>query len=288
MPLSAFRFRPSRTVFYSPMPLRREPLVTNSYDDASQTVEVPALHPLAGDGRPLSGRILRLEIVILAAIIGFGYFASRALKQQDAFQEVSLSQNRSLLNLAVSVANGNVRVNGLTKSVKDVTATLAQSSSRIGEFSNQLGQRGNQIQVLNYRLQEVETALRRAQQVRSQVPDTTTSLTTSQPPSVSPVASLAGPHSHQMDASIPMPAGALGHQNSQGELDYWLITRTLPSGERFVKVEPYGTSSRGIEMHSMSDGTDYILTPRGDWLSATESDSRVAAVSPRRRQTHRR
>jgi hypothetical protein len=167
-----------------------------------------------------------------------------------------MSQNRALLNLAVSVANGNAKVNGLSQSVESVTAALAESSSKIGEFSSQLGQRETQIQDLNSRFQTMEVDLRKAQQVRWQANDTTASLPTTQPPSVSATGLLANSHSHRIDAWIPMPPGMLGHQNSQRELDYWLVTRALPSGERFVKVQPYGTSSFGVKVHSLEDGTD--------------------------------
>jgi hypothetical protein len=224
----------------------------------------------------------------MAAIIGFGFFSVRTLKQQEALREVGMSQNRALLNLAVSIANGNAKVNGLSQSVEAVTAALAESSSKIGEFSSQLGQRGNQIQNLNSRLQTMEVDLRKAQQVRWQANDTTASLPTTQPPSVSSTGLLANSHSHQIDAWIPMPPGTLGHQNSRGELDYWLVTRVLPSGERFVKVQPYGTSSFGVKVHNLEDGTDYTLTPKGEWVNAQDNDSQLITASPRHRRTHRR
>jgi hypothetical protein len=203
-------------------------------------------------------------------------------------QEGGLSQNRSLLNLAVSVANGNAKVYGLTQSVEAVTATLAQSSSKIGDVASQLGKRGNQIQDLNSRLQTVEIAFRKAQQAKLQANDTTMS-TTIQPPLVSPTASMTSSHSHRLDASIPMPAGTLAHQNRQGKLDYWLVARALASsGERLVRVEPYGTGSLGIKVHSLEDEVDYTLTPQGEWLSMPDNDGPLAAASPRRQRARRR
>jgi uncharacterized phage infection (PIP) family protein YhgE len=198
-----------------------------------------------------------------------------------------MSRDRALLNLAVSIANGNVKVNGLSQSIEALAAALAKSSSKIGDFSNQLGQRGNQIQALDSRLQTMEVTLRKAQQVRSQANDRAVSLTTTQPPSALPTALLANSHSHQIDASIPMPAGTLGHQNSQGELDYWLVFRVLPSGERAVKVKPYGTSSFGVKVHNIEDGRDYTLTPQGEWVNAPDNDNRLAFASPRHRRAHR-
>ena len=47
-----------------------------------------------------------------------------------------------------------------------------------------------------------------------------------------------------------------------------MVPRMLPSGERVVKVMPYGTNSLGIKVHSIDDGMDYILTPQGGWMEA--------------------
>lgn len=50
-----------------------------------------------------------------------------------------------------------------------------------------------------------------------------------------------------------------------------MVSRMLPSGERFVKVQPYGTNSLGIKVHSIDDGMDYILIPQGGWMEALGS-----------------
>ena len=287
-PVSNLRTKHHRPVLYRPICVPGEFPALEPREEPSWISDVPPLNRLAERDRPASGRILRLEIGILAAIIGFGFLSVRTLTQQEALRNLGMSQERALLNLALSVANGNAKVNGLSQSVESVTAALAESSSKIGEFSSQLGRRENQIQDLNSRLQTMEVDLRKAQQVRWHANDTTASLPTIQPPSVSSTELLANSHLHQIDASIPMPAGALGHQNSRGELDYWLVTRLLPSGERFAKVQPYGTSSFGVKVHSLEDGTDYTLTPEGDWVNAQDNHSPLVTASPRHPRTHRR
>jgi len=40
------------------------------------------------------------------------------------------------------------------------------------------------------------------------------------------------------------------------------------SGERYVKVLPYGTNGIGVKVHNMEDGADYIVTPQGGWTDA--------------------
>jgi hypothetical protein len=70
--------------------------------------------------------------------------------------------------------------------------------------------------------------------------------------------------------SIPMPINSVAHHNFQGEIDYWLVSRMLPSGERLVKVQPFGANSLGIKVHSIDDGMDYILTTQGSWMEALQ------------------
>ena len=193
---------------YSPIPLRAPFPVEDSRGEASQTPDASALDRSTESEPMLGNRLLRLELFVLAAIIGFGYFAWRTLKQENSLQEVSLSQDRSLLNLATSVAKGNVKVNGLTKSIEAVTASLAQSTSQIGEFSNELGQRQNEMQGLYTRLHSVEIAVRKSQQVKPQETDAITPLAMGHRPAASRAAPLSDPHTHEFDMSIPMPGGA--------------------------------------------------------------------------------
>src|SRR5438874_8510126 len=110
-----------RPSLYNPIRLQVAPPVDDgSYESATQISETPTLDRLTGTERPMRSRILRLEIFVLATLIGFSYFAWRTLKQEDALQQIGLSQDRSLQNLATSIANGNAKVKLLTESVQDV------------------------------------------------------------------------------------------------------------------------------------------------------------------------
>ena len=221
--------------------------------------------------QPSRGRIVRLELLVVVFIVCFGYFAWRTSKQEATLREAGLSQNRSLLNLATLIASGDAKVTALTHSVEVVTATLAESTSKIGEVSDQLGQRQNELQSLDGRLHGVEISLRKNQEARLHAIDTMSPPPIEPRPSFSRAASPSNPHAHQVDMSIPMPGGVLAHQNFKGEMDYWMVSRMLPSGQLTVKVMPFGVNSLGVKIHSIDDGMDYILTPQGSWMDALES-----------------
>jgi hypothetical protein len=261
-----------RPITHSPNPLRAPFRIEDSHEEESQTPVGAVLDRPTDLKSPSSRRILRLELFVLAAIIGFAFFARRTMTQEDSLEEFSLSQTRSLQNLALSVAAGNTKVTGLAKSIEAVTASLAQSSSKIGEFSDQLGQRQNEMQDFYARLHRVEIAMRKSQEVSPPLTHTIAPLAMGHGTmtSTSPTASPSNPRTHEFDLSIPLPDGSVAHHNSQGETDYWMVPRVLPSGEHYVKVEPYGTTSLGVKVHNMEDGREYILTPQGGWTESLE------------------
>ncbi len=242
--------------------------IENSREGGREISEEPVFNRHADLTSLSTSRILRLELFVLIVMSGFGYFAWRTVTQEKMLNEVSLSQDKSLLNLTASVANGSAKVDALTRSVKAVTAVLAQSTSKMGEFSELLGQRRNELQSLDARIRIMEFTLRKSEQVRPHAIDATTSSTLPARSSFSRAASPSNPHEHSIDMSIPMPDSSVAHHNFQGEVDYWLVPRMFSSGERMVKIQPYGANSLGIKVHSIDDGMDYILTPQGSWMEA--------------------
>jgi hypothetical protein len=242
--------------------------IENSREGGNETSLAPVFNRTSDLKSLLTSRILRLELFVLIVMSGFGYFAWRTVTQEKMLNEVSLSQDKSLLNLTASVANGNVKVDALTHSMEAVTAVLAQSTSKMGEFSDLLGQRRNELQSLDARIRIMEFILRKSEQLRPHAIDATKSSTLQARSSFSRAASPSNPHGHSIDMSIPMPDSSVAHHNFQGEVDYWLVPRMFSSGGLMVKVQPYGANSLGIKVHSIDDGMDYILTAQGSWIEA--------------------
>jgi hypothetical protein len=263
-----FKIRHSHPAIYTATSMQAPVAIENSLEGGRETSEAPVFNPPTDLNSLSTSRILRLELFVLVVMSSFGYFAWRTVTQEKMLNEVSLSQDKSLLNLTASVANGNAKVNALTHSVEAVTAVLAQSTSKMGEFSDLLGQRRNELQSLDARIRIIEFTLRKSEQARPHAIDAMRSSTLQERSSFSRAASPSNPHEHSIDMSIPMPDSSVAHHNFQGEVDYWLVPRMFSSGARMVKVQPYGANSLGIKVHSIDDGMDYILTPQGSWMEA--------------------
>jgi hypothetical protein len=138
----------------------------------------------------------------------------------------------------------------------------------MNDLSTKLELVGSEVDRSRSEVHGVEAILRNRQPINPQVTDIHAGALSGPSRPVSVRASVSNPHVHQLDTTIPIPSGSLAHQDLQGEIDYWMVPRMFPNGERFVKVQPYGTISLGVQVHSIDDGMDYILTPQGGWLDA--------------------
>jgi hypothetical protein len=218
--------------------------------------------------RPARNRLLRLELVFLVTLIGFGYFAWKTLAREQVAGETNLLQNRSLLSLTASIGDEQAQLHKLTRSLDGMTTSVAQSTSRMNDLSTKLELVGSEVDRSKSEVHGIEAILRNRQTINPQVTGIRAVAPGGPSRPVSVQASVSNPHIHQVDTTIPIPNGSLAHQDRQGEIDYWMVPRMFPNGERFVKVQPYGTISLGIQLHSIDDGMDYILTPQGGWLDA--------------------
>lgn len=113
-------------------------------------------------GRKLaSNRILKLELLVAAAIVGFASFAWQTLSQESAFQEASANQTRSIAQLTNAVARQDVRIASLNESVERTTRDLA---AQMGRLSSQLRDQDKELIAIQSRLSRVEIALDSRQQ----------------------------------------------------------------------------------------------------------------------------
>ena len=229
--------------------------------------EPPATQPTTAE-RPIRGRLRRLELLVATCIACFAYFAWRTHAQERVFEQTAHQQDEALSKLADAISGQDKQVTDMSKSVENATKSLAV---QVGELTGNLETRRNQMDTIQSRLQGLEVTLRNQQRTAVVQPPPVQSERTALA-AVAPTswaASPQHPHDHQFDTSIAMPAGALAHQ-SHGAVDYWMVPRMFISGERVVKVLPFGVNSIGVKVHNIEDGMDYILLPTGQWTAALE------------------
>lgn len=81
--------------------------------------------------------------------------------------------------------------------------------------------------------------------------------------------SLGGHHHAPMEYAVA-PDGVVVHHNYLGVMDYWLIPRVISGARTMEKVVPVAQSNNGILVHDVAEIKDYIVTPAGDWIAASE------------------
>ncbi len=296
---TSFRDAQAHSEFY--VPGQR---LSSSTETQNEEGTQSAAMPVQTVEQPMRHRLLRVELLVIASIACFGYLAWRTIGQERAFQETLSKQNQTSRLLSDAISHQAKMVAEVGQSIQQTTKVLGD---QIGGLSGQLQARQTQIDTLESRVRGVEKSFRyhqmaqvnqaqipqaqipQAQVPQAQVPQA--QVPQAQVPQVkvtqpqaneaqqvqpaaaqeavpsSQAASPQHPHIHQFDTSIPMPPGTVTHR-SLGLVDYWLVPRLFSSGERMVKVQPYGTNSLGVKVHSLEDGLDYILTPSGQWTAA--------------------
>jgi hypothetical protein len=243
-------------------PVSREVFGLSAVPRADSTPNATVTESVGKAQGPSRGRLLRLQIVLGAAMVFFCSFAWRMIERQEMLRQVGAAQSRSLVKLVASIAKNDEELNVLTASVSGIGAALTQSTEKLKGFADQLEQHDRELDNLFSRLRTVEIATWKHQQaVESHMP-----LVVAPPVSLSQVPSRAFAHVHHFDLSIRRPPNSVVHRNSDGEPDYWSVLKITQGAVRMESVQPYGTNGLGVKVHDIEDGKDYLVTDSGDWL----------------------
>lgn len=80
-----------------------------------------------------------------------------------------------------------------------------------------------------------------------------------------------GGHIHpRIEWAVP-PANAIVHHDSMGVMDYWLLPRMQGGTAVMEKVVPVLQNNSGIFVHDVAEAKDYLVTPSGNWVEATDT-----------------
>lgn len=100
-------------------------------------------------------RILRLEFLVVVAIIGSGGFAWKTLTWENAVQQANADRARSIVRLTTNISQQDQRISELNQSLQQATRQL---TVQVDTLSRQLQSQQKQIAAIDSRLHRVELA----------------------------------------------------------------------------------------------------------------------------------
>lgn len=103
-----------------------------------------------------TNRILRLELLVATAIIGFGCFVARTLTWENALRQATTDQSQSLTRLTADISRQDRKLSDLNQSLNRATRDL---TAQMDALSRQLQAHQSEMTAIDSRLRRVERVL---------------------------------------------------------------------------------------------------------------------------------
>ena len=151
----------------------------------------------------------------------------------------------------------------MVDSLQGLAAAIASSSKRTAAIPEMLDRLGSDLQ------QSRSPQVRQAAEL-AQAPRMPALITVPQEADSAPIP--MGGHIHPPIGVAVAPPDVVVHHNSLGVVDYWLVPRMLSGMRTMAKVVPVLQTNQGTFVHDVAEVKDYIVTPAGDWIAASEAN----------------
>jgi hypothetical protein len=210
-------------------------------------------------------RILWAALWVMSLVLCV--FVVKYFDRQPAPQAFDPAQAQSIHHLANSIGDQNQQFSRMIDSVQTLANAVAAASARTSAMQTALSRLGHD-------LTPVAAPMARPQAVPTQAVPIAAPATVLLPqPVIAPVPitllSMGG-HRHDPIEDVIAPRNAIVHHNESGAMDYWLMPRIISGSRTIVKVFPIAQTSLGIFVHCFDEVRDYVVTPSGDWLNASD------------------
>jgi hypothetical protein len=195
---------------------------------------------------------------IVVSVLTVKYIDSQTMvpRENDA-------QSRSIEKLTASISYQNQAFSTVTDSLQQLANAIASSAKQTAALPQVLDRLGSNLQQVR------SPAVRPAPEAASQ-PVSPVIIGTS-PQSIDSAPIPMGGHIHPPIEWAVAPPNVVVHHNSRGVMDYWLMPRTVAGVPTIAKVVPILQNNSGTFVHHIAEVKDYIVTPSGDWIEASES-----------------
>ena len=173
------------------------------------------------------------------------------------------AQTQSINTLTATIGDQNKQFSKMIDSIENLANVVAAASMHTAALPAMLKRLGNDLkQAGSLPVHEASVAAPKP-----------TSLAMIAPPIQPDSAgiSMGGHHHPQLEDVVALP-NVVVHHNYQGVMDYWLMPRIVSGARVMTKVVPIAQTNMGVFVHDVEEVRDYIVTPTGDWLAASESN----------------
>jgi hypothetical protein len=187
-------------------------------------------------------------------------FVVKYIDRANPPQAFDPTQTRSIDHLATSIGDQNKQFSRMIDSVETLANAVASASVRTTAMQSVLRRLGHDLS----QAADAPPKFPRA-------PAAPATLAPPQEPAAAATTGLSmGGHHHDPIEDVIAPRNAIVHHNDNGVMDYWLIPRVISGSRIMVKVFPIAQTNLGIFVHGFDSVRDYVVTPSGDWLAASD------------------
>ncbi len=189
-------------------------------------------------------------------------FVVKYFDRQTTSQVFDPAQASSINHLADSLSDQNRQFSRMIDSVETLANSVATASVHTTAMQSVLRRLGHDLS------QAADTPPKRP---AAPIAPPLVLLRPEPEPEPLPAAGLSmGGHRHDPIEDVIAPRNAIVHHNDNGVMDYWLMPRLISGSRSIVRVFPVAQTNLGIFVHSFDDVRDYVVTPSGDWLAASD------------------
>jgi hypothetical protein len=203
-------------------------------------------------------RVQSYLLWVLSVVLCF--FVVKYVDREKTNQISDPAQSRSIANLTTRISDQNRQFLQMLDSVEHLASAVASSSMRSAAMLTRLGH-----------------DLKRA---NSPPPNQKGETGPSPVPSITPSSSTealgensVGGHHHEPAEDLVAMPNVVVHHNEKGIMDYWRVPRIVSGVRVMTKVVPVVQTAAGVFVHNVGEARDYIVTPSGDWLSASDPNA---------------
>jgi hypothetical protein len=229
--------------------------------EARAAARVPAPYVMERAPRSRRTTLIRTQFALLWALsIVLCVFVVKYLDHQETVQLSDPAQTRSITTLTATIGDQNKQFVRMIDSVESLASAVASSSLRTTAMQAVLKRLGRDM-----KQPDAQPVTEKPAPTSKPSPAAVNAPPQREEPAEVPM----GGHHHQPIEDVVAPRNVIVHHKENGVMDYWLVPRIVSGSRVMTKVFPIAQTNMGVFVHNIEDVKDYIVTPSGDWLSAS-------------------